>query len=349
MCRCECPVDQALGKEAVSPTGKARFAHMMLEGQLPWSEEFVEAVYSCVGCKGCETLCPFEGLELAEELRLVRLEAARQGVTLNSVQPYLSNLKKYGSPYGSRAPLSEEARGSKGAEVLVFAGCTTVANNPASLEAILALLDRAGVSYQMVEEYCCGYPADLWGDPELARQLAKENVRLFADSGARKLITNCPECWLTFKRRYPEWEQELPLEVVDGTAFLLEIVREGRLKPAKVEGLEKVAYHDPCVWARYEERTEVPRELLASIPGLKLEEAAAAGKATRCCGGGQMFQLASPAGSEAIARRRLAEFPAGMPIVTDCPFCREGLKVEGAEVLELVELLQRACCGGSGR
>ena len=34
MCRCECPVDQVFGREAASPSGKARLAHLLLEGCL---------------------------------------------------------------------------------------------------------------------------------------------------------------------------------------------------------------------------------------------------------------------------------------------------------------------------
>ncbi|HOL17131.1 MAG TPA: (Fe-S)-binding protein [Bacillota bacterium] len=341
MCRCECPVVQAWGKEAVSPSGKSRLAHLLLEGRLSWSEEFLEALSACVGCRGCQTLCPFPELDLAEELLAARQEASQAGVCLHQVAPYLGNLKKFGSPYGQGRGLAPA--GERGAAVLYFAGCTAAANNPQSVETALALLEKAGVSYQTLDEFCCGYPAEIWGDLELARQLAADNRERFAASGARTLVTGCPECRWTFTRRYGAWGIELPLEVVDSTTFFLGLIREGRLQPRPVQGIDTVTYHDPCLRARLEEDWERPRELLGLIPGLTLVEAASSKEKVRCCGGGQMAQLTFPALAETMARRRLAELPAVSAALTDCPFCRESLLVGGGTVMELTELLGRAC------
>ncbi len=341
MCRCECPVTRSFNREAVTPAGKARLAHLLLEGNLEWSEENLETLASCTACRGCQLLCPFPELDLSAELQATREEGSRSGVIWNTPDLYKANLKKYGSPYGAR----EEASGKKmgDGEVLFFAGCTSVANNPAAVEATLSLLDKAGVSYQTVKEDCCGYPAEVWGDPELARQLATENSRRFKESGAQRLITNCPECWITFTGKYVAWGAELPVSVEDSTSFFLELVKSGKLRPEELEDLETVTYHDPCIWARVEEKVEEPRQLMSLIPGLELNEAEPSGTKSRCCGGGQMFQLVFPRQAEAIAALRLQEFPAASALVTACPFCREGLKGEGRQVLELVELLDKAC------
>jgi Fe-S oxidoreductase len=341
MCRCECPVAQAAGREAVAPSGKARLAHLLLEGRLPWSEAALEALSACLGCRGCTLLCPFPELALDDELLAARRNAAAAGICLPAAAPFDHNLKKYGSPYGSRGGPAAAKYGD--GEVLYFTGCTAAANHPAAAGAALALFEQAGVSYQTIDEYCCGYPAETWGGETLARQLAAENRARIAKSGARRLVTGCPECRYTFTRRYTEWGAALPLPVVDSAGFFLELVREGRLKPRALEGAGPVTYHDPCLAARLEEKWEEPRILLGFIPGLSLAEAACAKRSTRCCGGGRMLQLTFPALSEAIAKRRLAEFPAGAAVVTACPFCRENLAAGGGAVLDLAELLARAC------
>ncbi len=341
MCRCECPVVQAWGKEAVSPAGKARLAHLLLESKIAWNEEALEALSACVGCRGCQTLCPFPELDLSEELSAARQEAAPAELRLKAVVPYLNNLKKYGSPYGSGKGLP--AAGEKGAEVLYFAGCTAAANNPEAVETALALFKQAGISCRIMEEFCCGYPADVWGDQNLARQLAADNLERFSAAGARKLVTGCPECRWAFTRRYVEWGLELPMPVVDSTSFFLDLIREGRLQPRSVEGVDTVTYHDPCLRARLEENWEQPRELLSLIPGLHILEASPAKEKTRCCGGGQMAQLTFPVLAEKMARRRLPELPLASAVLTDCPFCRESLQVGGGNVMELVELLGKAC------
>ncbi len=343
ICRCECPVLQVLGREAVAPSGKARLAAMLQQKQLNWDEQVLEAVSNCLGCRGCTIYCPFAELSLCDELLNTRLDAKDGGIKLSVVDPCLVNLSKHGSPYGQKKGSS--AAGDSGAEILYFAGCTSQANHPESIEAARALFREAGVPFQMIEEDCCGYPAEVWGDEELARQLAAENRRKIAESGASTLVTNCPECWLTFTDRYPAWGEELPQEVVDGPTYFLGLIKAGKLKPRQ-SSLGKVSYHDPCIWARTAEKTAEPREILERIPGLSLEEPLSCGKFTRCCGGGSMFQLSFPEASAAIADRRLAEFPEGAAIITACPFCREGLLQdgEGRRVLELIELLAKTCC-----
>ena len=340
ICRCECPVLQVTGHEAVAPAGKARLAAMLQKEQLGWDEEVLGAVSHCLSCRGCTIYCPFAELSLCDELINTRTAAKGSGVRLPQVEPYLANLKSYGSPYGQKNETA--ARGDKDAEIIYFAGCTSLANNPASVEAACSLFNKAGLPYQMIEEDCCGYPAKIWGDEELARQLAAENLRKMEESGASTMVTNCPECWLSFTGYYPEWGMELPLEIIDAPTFFLGLINEGRLKPGQAN-IEQVSYHDPCIWARAAGKTAEPREILGSIPGLELLEANSYGEKTRCCGGGAMFQLSYPDTADAIAKRRLGEFPDGMAIVTACPFCREGLLQEDRQVLELVELIDRTC------
>lgn len=341
MCRCECPVDREWGREASSPAGKARLAHLLLEGHIGWEGDLLEALSACLGCRGCQLLCPFPELDLAEELLRARTEACPPGFILPAAVPYLNNLKKFGSPYGPRPAALEDPPG-EAPEVLYFVNCTAQANNPASQQITLRLLQAAGVSYRVLDQYCCGYPAQIWGDLKLARQLAEENAARMARSGAAVLLTDCPECWHTFTVRYPRWDCDPGRPVIDTATFFLELVRQGRLKPERIEGIGAVTYHDPCIWARVAERCDAPRELLRSIPGLDLHEAHPAGRETRCCGGGGMFQLTFPERSARMARQRRSELPSGAAVITACPFCRENLQVDGGAALDLSELLGRA-------
>jgi len=121
------------------------------------------------------------------------------------------------------------------------------------------------------------------------------------------------------------------MPVVDAASFFLELVQQGRLEPGRIKEPGTVVYHDPCIWARVAEKCDAPRELLRSIPGLELKEPRHAGRETRCCGGGAMFQLSFPERSAAMARRRLEELP-----------CLENLQAEGGRVLDLAGLLALA-------
>ncbi|MFU8794849.1 MAG: heterodisulfide reductase-related iron-sulfur binding cluster, partial [Dethiobacteria bacterium] len=99
-----------------------------------------------------------------------------------------------------------------------------------------------------------------------------------------------------------------------------------------------------CIWARTAEKVSEPREMIAKIPGLSIEEPFFQGKETHCCGGGRMFQLSFPVTAAAVAARRLNDFSPVATIATACPFCREGLLQEGRKVLDLVEILALSCC-----
>ena len=336
MCRCECPVDKEYGREAVSPSGKARLAHLLLEGHLDWEEDLLEAVSSCLGCRGCRLLCPFPELDLCEELLQARTVERPPGMVLPAAAPYLNNLKKFGSPYGTR-PVAQASPQGGSPEVLYFINCTAQANHPRSPQLVLELLEAAGVSYRVMDQYCCGYPAQIWGDMELARQLAEENRDRAAQSGARLLLTDCPECWHTLPPGIPSGAVSWP---PGGRGHLFPRAGAAGAAQDNTAGrIGSVTYHDPCIWARVAEMTAAPRELLQHIPGLELKEARPAGRETRCCGGGAMFQLTFPERSAGIARRRLEELPPADAVVTSCPFCRENLQVGGGKVLDLAELL----------
>jgi Fe-S oxidoreductase len=341
LCRCDCPVLQATGREAVAPSGKARLAALTQQEHLPWSLQILDAVANCLGCRGCTVLCPFSDLNLCDELLFARTGEKGAGFNLPASEPYLNNLKKYSSPYGQKEKVNRKQVAAQG-QIIYFPGCTSLANNPDAVEAALYLFEKAGVAVRLMEEDCCGYPAETWGDLELAHQLADENRRRVEESGASLLITGCPECWETFSRRYPAWGQDLPAAVTDAPTYLLQLVEEGRLKP-EAEVISRASYHDPCIWARTAEKIKQPRELLSHLPGFSLEEPQHFGKETHCCGGGRMFQLSFPKTAEAIAIRRLAEFKQDLPIVTACPFCREGLLQDERQVFELVEILAISC------
>ncbi|MCG6197602.1 (Fe-S)-binding protein, partial [Anoxybacillus sp. LAT_38] len=85
----------------------------------------------------------------------------------------------------------------------------------------------------------------------------------------KKIVTICPHTYNTFKHEYPEFGLEA--EVYHHTELLLQWIREGRIKPS-FEVNEAVAYHDSCYLGRYNQLYDTPRQILASIPGVKILE-----------------------------------------------------------------------------
>ena len=131
-------------------------------------------------------------------------------------------------------------------------------------------------------------------------------------------------------------------EVVHHTAFLLELVEAGRLRPGPAGALA-VTYHDPCYLARYNGETEAPRALLDRISA-NVAEMERAGRRALCCGGGGGAPLSDIPGERRIPDIRMDQARrtgAGIVAVA-CPGCTamlEGVTGKRPEVRDVAELL----------
>jgi len=82
---------------------------------------------------------------------------------------------------------------------------------------------------------------------------------------------------------------------------------------------EEVVVHDSCVYARYENICDQPRELLRAA-GLSVREPKQSRKSTHCCGG--PLESLFPAEAHRISANRVDQLEAeGKNVVTMCPFC----------------------------
>jgi len=105
--------------------------------------------------------------------------------------------------------------------------------------------------------------------------------------------------------------------------LLRELLRKGLIKPLKNVNI-KVSYHDPCELARHAGVYDAPREVIKSLPGIKLQEAKYSREKSRCCGGGGGVLLNYPELAVAGAYNRLSKdiLPLGVEgLVTACPAC----------------------------
>ncbi len=73
-CLPTCPTYAVLGVEMDSPRGRIYQMHAVADGRLEISDDFVEHMYCCVGCRACETACP-SGVQFGK-----LIEAAREQI-----------------------------------------------------------------------------------------------------------------------------------------------------------------------------------------------------------------------------------------------------------------------------
>ncbi len=143
---------------------------------------------------------------------------------------------------------------------------------------------------------------------------------------------------------------------------------EGKLKLIKKQNLT-VTYHDPCLLGRLSEKYvpwngeiqaygvhvppkpwrrgtngvyEAPREILKSIPGVKLVEMPRNAENSFCCGGGGGVPAVFPEFTKWAVMERLDEAAGtgATAVVSACPFCQENFKKTSNEVLKYFDITE---------
>ncbi|MCL6431788.1 MAG: (Fe-S)-binding protein [Anaerolineae bacterium] len=359
-CLAVCPTYRVLARETESPRGRLALARAYIEAALPPSPRAAELVYRCALCAACNAACP-TGLEVDTILQGLRARLAGEGLLPESLQRLRSAVGASGNILGEAQQARElwleqgigEEAGRHAADTVYFVGCVA-SLFPSSYpipQQTLRLLQAAGQPVTLLggAEWCCGYPLALSGCEDALPAIARDLVGRVVALGARRVVTSCPSCYHTWRHIYPRLVPEMPLEVLHASEVLLHAVQRGdlRLQPLPDQA---VTYHDPCDLGRRSGLYDPPRDLIRSIPGLRLMEMRDRRDGALCCGGGGNLESVAPGLVEQAATRRLQQaIETGAPtLVTACPQCRRTLagaaRRERARlrVLDVSELLGKA-------
>jgi Fe-S oxidoreductase len=268
------------------------------------------------------------------------------------------------------------------AEVLFFAGCRYSFDKELQKTARTAvtLLKKAGIDIGIMgkEESCCGSRAYQMGYRKESASCAARNIEAWKKTGVKTVVTSCADCYGAFKRLYPKAGSQV--EVLHTVEFIERLIKEGKIKFGKKVPLT-VTYHDPChlgrqgepyiPWKGEEKKIrgqivvyeppkpryngaqgvyDPPRNILKSIPGLKLVEMERIREYAWCCGAGGGVKEAYPEFSNWTASERITEAKStgAEAIVSACPWCErnflDSVKAAGdqMQVLDVVELVERA-------
>ena len=234
-----------------------------------------------------------------------------------------------------------------GGNILDYPGCLTKFAAPQLKEKYEKILRKAGVDFiELGElEVCCGSPALKAGYVEDFKKLAQKNLKIFKDHGVKKIITNCPACFMNFKKEYPkllgkEWDIEV--EHISQTIRRSKFFENWKLK-IENSRRRRATYHDPCHLGRQMGVYEEPREIIKAL-GYELVEMELNRQESFCCGGGGGVKTNEPELANKIAKERIkqAKKTGAKVLSTACPLCWLHLKenAEDLEVKELGELLE---------
>jgi Fe-S oxidoreductase len=315
-------------------------------------------VWDCVTCGACVRECPvgIEHIDHIVDLRrnLVMVESRFPDEAASMLRDIDRGSNPWGKPQADRAQWAQglDVRvlqpGEPPPDVLFWVGCAPSFDERAKKSAISTakLLKEAGVDFAILgqREACTGDPARRMGDEYTFQKQAKQNVTTLNEAKVTKIVTTCPHCFNTIGSEYADFGGRY--EVVHHTAFLAELVREGKLKT--LAGERKITYHDSCYLARHNDVRNEPREL-ASAAGHTVEMPRNRER-TFCCGAGGARMFMEEKRGRPINEERVRE-AAGTgadTLAVACPFCTvmldDGVRETGAklQVVDLATLLSEA-------
>ena len=342
----------------------------VLEGKLPLSRELAEFAYQCMECANCTEVCHETHnenivLNTSKWIDHVKVwEALRKDLVAAGFAPLdrHENLIDYMVNDSMRNPYGEDKENKfswamefpdiqeKG-ELAFFGGCTIPLRQKDTLRSMMKILKVAGIEFAITkDEWCCGSIALRIGDEMALTDIIKHNIAIFKKLGAKILFTACAGCYRTLKKDYPELlGEQLPFEVKHITEILIELLNNNQI-PFKLEEGEKlkVTYHDPCHLGRHMDLYDIPREVVAKIPGVELIEMKRNRNHAWCCGAGGGVKSQFPELALEISKERIKEaIKSGADILTtSCPFCignlqdaHEEMSQEVKEKILLVDII----------
>ena len=338
----------------------------------------------CSGCKLCEVTCPSQ-VTIQEYIRRAQNKGAEEsGRTLREwVLGHTRLLSTFGSMtaplanFGNRNPLvrmlMEKVVGihrkrplpryqwltferwmkrhprprQTRRTVAYFYGCWVDFNERRLGEQVVAVLERNGIGVMIPKQKCCGIPAVVNSNMDLARKYGSENVRRLSELPAdMDIIASSTSCGLMLKHDYAHLleingAEKVGARVYDICEYLWMLHEAGELDVDFQPVPMRLLYHAPCHLKSHGIGYPATR-LLRLIPGVHLEEVDEG-----CCGisgtfgmkvekydlsmkiGSRLFEAVKAAGSDSV--------------LADCETCR--MQVEhgaGSRSAHPIDIVARA-------
>jgi Fe-S oxidoreductase len=292
-----------------------------------------DEIWACTTCGACDNVCPVWVDHIDKLVDLRRNLILEQSAMPDTAKVALESIEKRGHPWrGTTMTRTDWTQGlniktmseNANVDILFWVGCTEALENRSVriAQAFARVMQQAGINFGILgtEESCCGDPARRLGNEYLFQMQAQRNIEVLKGYNVKKIVAACPHCYNTLKNEYPQFGGNF--EVIHHTEFIGNLIKEGKLQINK-GGYGKITYHDSCYLGRHNEIYQPPRQVLKSLPDIKLVEMENNKKRGFCCGGGggQMW-LEERIGTR-ISENRMDQIIATRAdtVATACPYC----------------------------
>lgn len=202
------------------------------------------------------------------------------------------------------------------------------------------------------QQGCCGALHVHGGEAEQGRALARRNIDVFESYNCDAIIINSAGCGSTLKeydhllredQDYMQRAQDFSHKIKDISEFLVTIQRPHPMGEIN----QTIAYHDACHLVHGQKIKQQPRQLLASIPGIKIVDLK---ESDWCCGSAGIYNLTNQEMAHELLERKMNHIEAtnAAIIATGNPGCMMqialGARQRGMElkVMHPIQLLDAA-------
>ena len=341
----ECDQFYGRGWESQSPRGKWYWLREYMEGREKWDQFMAHTILACTTCELCNVRCsaslPIEPAWM--KLRGLLIDEKKM-MTIPPFEMMAAATRKQGDIWAGYRKnrddwfpqdLKEKHGPGHKAKTVYFAGCTASYVEQDIGMATVRLLDAAGVDFTYLgeKENCCGIPMLMCGKWDVFAETIKKNMAAAKAAGADTVITSCPACNMMWRKTYPEWAKKLGIEYnIEAKHYsevLAEKIKSGQFKfPANKLPPTTVTWHDSCHIGRVSGVYEPPRDVIKSIPNVKLVEMDYNREAAHCCGS-VLTLIKDPPVAADVGKTRLDEaLEAGADkVLALCPCCEFQFRV----------------------
>jgi heterodisulfide reductase subunit D len=323
-CTATCPVarqDGAFSPRRIVEEVIGGHGTSLLESPLMWA---------CLTCRRCSEICPSDVRysEFTRDLRVLAREVGQEGTCTHgdAIQTWMRMMTDPALKQNRLDWLTEELKVSAASDTVYWVGCLPyydVLFRKQGFQGVeiarsaVRVLNALGIEpVVLASERCCGHDLLWQGDIETFRRLAELNLDLLRTTGAKRIVTTCPECAYTLKMDYPAYAGDTGMEVLHITQLLANCAL-----PIVNCVSSTVTYQDPCRLGRYLGVYDAPRQVLRAL-GVEIVEMAHAGKTATCCGTSGWTNCGATSKAIQVERLHEARATGAEVLVTACAKCQ---------------------------
>lgn len=334
-CSSVCPITRHIVEPYTSP-------RLLVEMAINSGEDAIlndPLLWSCLTCNYCTEICPSQ-VSFSDFIQNIRVEARDQDQSANCTHSGMMQTwsRMMSDPELKQSRLDwieDDLQISEDSDTVFFTGCLPyydAAFSQLDIEGIditraaLKILNYLGIKpIVLKDERCCGHDQYWQGDMKTFRKLGETNLENLKSTGAKRIVTTCPECAWTLKHTYPETIGDSGMEVLHLTELLADTDLLETLPDNPTIENKPVTYQDPCRLGRFSGIYQAPRELIQGL-GFEVKEMTHNRKSSLCCGTSCWTSCGRVNKKAQVERLEEAKSTGAELLITACIKCQIHLK-----------------------